>query len=126
MKIAFVSDDHQTISAHYGKAKFFEIYVLQIGKVIAHETVAKSNPQVIRMGYTEHQPNTDVHNHDHTSMMAPILDCEVLITRGIGKSAHNSLIENDIQPIVTDIQTIQDALAAFLSGTITNHPEHIH
>jgi predicted Fe-Mo cluster-binding NifX family protein len=31
-----------------------------------------------------------------------------------------------IRPIVTDIATIDDAVAAFLAGTLTDHPETLH
>ena len=126
MKIAFVSDDHTSISTQYSNAKFYEIYILQVGKVIAHETVIKIHQHYNPNDYAEDHTDNQKNIHDYEVMIAPISDCEVAITRGISKYAHNSLIEHDIQPIITDISTIQDALVAFLSGTITNHPENIY
>jgi predicted Fe-Mo cluster-binding NifX family protein len=33
MKIAVVTDDHLTISAHFGRAVFYEVFTISEGKV---------------------------------------------------------------------------------------------
>lgn len=126
MKIAFVSDDHKTISAHFGRATYYEVFTLEIGKVTSHETLPKSNPLLIKPGEQIEPMGEHPHQHDHNAMIAPIADCEALLTRGMGRAAHSSLQEHDIQPIITDIVDIEAAVAAYLSGVIDNHPERLH
>ncbi len=126
MKIALVTDDHQTISAHFGRAQFYEVFTIEAGKVIARETIVRSFPQVVVVG-GEHAPDeAHHHHHDHNAMIEPIADCQALITRGMGRGAHTSLQENDIQPIITDIQDIQAAVDAYIAGTLVDHPERLH
>jgi predicted Fe-Mo cluster-binding NifX family protein len=126
MKLAFVSDDHQTISAHFGLAKFYEVITLESGSITARETLVKTNPQIVIPGEIQSTESGHGHHHDHNAMIAPIADCEVLITRGMGKGAHRSLQENDIQPIITDLREIQAALDAYIAGTLSDHPELLH
>ena len=126
MKIAFVSDDHKTISAHFGRAVFYEVFTIESGQVLARETLTKSNPQLVIPGQAAAPEGEHQHQHDHNAMLAPIEECQVLLTRGMGRGAHISLQEHDIQPIITDILEIQTALEAYLAGTLVDHPERLH
>ncbi|MEI6291731.1 MAG: NifB/NifX family molybdenum-iron cluster-binding protein [Chloroflexota bacterium] len=126
MKIAFVSDDHQTISAHFGRGLFYEIYIVENGKVINHESISRSFPMAVNIGEESARDGEHQHKHDHNAMLTPIEDCLALISRGMGRGAHVSLQEHDIQPIITDIQEIQTALAAYMNGTLVDHPEKLH
>ena len=126
MKIAFVSDDHSTISLHFGRALFYEVVSIEEGSVVKSETRNKSNPQWIA-SLNDTTLNNDLHHqHDHSAMIIPIEDCEVLISRGMGRAAHVSLQEHDIQPIITEIVEIVIAIQAFIDGTIQDHPEKLH
>jgi len=122
MKIAFVTDDHQTISAHFGRALFYEIFTVETGKVMQKSTF----PKVHHGGsqHEGHQPGD--HQHDHQSMLEPILGCQVLIAGGMGWGAHQALEAQGIQPIITSQAEIQVALEAYLGGTLDNHPEKLH
>jgi predicted Fe-Mo cluster-binding NifX family protein len=126
MKIAFVSDDHSNISAHFGRALYYEIFTLEDGQVTAHETINRAEMIAPRPGMLTVDSGHEQHNHDHNAMIAPIEDCQVLVAGGMGQGAHISLQESDIQPILTDIKDIQLALAAFLAGTIANIPARLH
>jgi len=125
MKIALVSDDHQTISAHYGRAQFYEVFTIEAGKVTAHEAFARAN-QWLTVNNGGHAPEHEHHHHDHNAMIVMISDCQVLLARGMGMDAHLSLKEHGIQPIITDIREIQAAVDAYLAGTLIDHPERLH
>lgn len=125
LKIAIVTDDHRTISAHFGRAQFYEIFTLEAGRIISRETIARSFPQALTVG-AGHAPEGEQPHHDHHAMLAPIADCEALLSRGMGRGAHLSLQENDIQPIITEILEIQAAVEAYLAGTLVDHPELLH
>ena len=131
MKIAFVTDDHQTISAHFGRAQFYEVFTIEDGKVILRESFAKNNQHKVVALDAQSEPHGGHgkhhhHQHDHNAMIAPISDCEALLTRGMGMGAHNSLKERGIQPVITDIREIESAVKAYIAGTIIDHPEKLH
>jgi predicted Fe-Mo cluster-binding NifX family protein len=126
MKIVFVTDDHQTISAHFGRAQYYEIFTISAGQVTARETLARSFPQLVPVAGDHTADGAHQHQHDHSAMLTPIADCQVLITRGMGNGAHLSLKAHGIQPIITDISEIQVALDAYLAGTLVDHPEKLH
>jgi predicted Fe-Mo cluster-binding NifX family protein len=127
MKIAIVSDDHQTISAHFGRAQFYEVFTIDGGKVTTRETLVRSNTQIVAIG-EEHETEREHHHHhhDHNAMMTPISNCQVLLAGGMGMGAHLSLKEHGIQPIITDIREIQAAVDAYLAGTLVDHKERLH
>jgi predicted Fe-Mo cluster-binding NifX family protein len=91
MKIAIVTDDHQTISAHFGRAQFYEIFTIEAGKVSNREAVARSFPQMLAVS-AGHAAEGG-HHHDHNAMITPIADCEALISRGMGRGAHVETVE---------------------------------
>jgi predicted Fe-Mo cluster-binding NifX family protein len=126
MKIAIVTDDHQTISAHFGRAQFYEVFTLEAGKITRRETIARTFPQLLAVEAGSQPETGHAHQHDHSAMLTPIADCEALLARGMGRGAHLSLQEHDIQPIITDLQEIQAAVEAYLAGTLIDHPELLH
>jgi predicted Fe-Mo cluster-binding NifX family protein len=126
LKIAIVTDDHQTISAHFGRAQFYEIFTIDAGKVTKRETVSRSFPQIVPVDAAPEQQGEHHHHHDHNAMITPIAECQALLSRGMGMGAHLSLQEHNIQPIITDISDIELALDAYLAGTLVDHPEKLH
>jgi predicted Fe-Mo cluster-binding NifX family protein len=122
MKIAIVTDDHQTISAHFGCAAYYEIFTIENSEIIERHAVPKSKHQHLKVD----KPHEAKRSYDHNTRMQSILDCSVLITRGLGMGAYNALKIRSIEPIITDIKQIEDAVRAYLIGTIINHPERIH
>jgi predicted Fe-Mo cluster-binding NifX family protein len=126
MKIAIVSDDHQTISAHFGRAQFYEVFTIDAGKVTARETLVRSNTQIVAVGGGHELEGQHHHHHDHNAMITLISDCQVLLAGGMGMGAHLSLKEHGIQPMITDIREIQAAVDAYLAGTLVDHTERLH
>ena len=59
-------------------------------------------------------------------MMDTINDCQVLLARGMGQGAHQSLIARGIKPVLTDIQNIQEAVDAYLAGTLLENLQRLH
>ena len=123
MKLAIVTDDHQTISAHFGRAEFYEIFSIEDGKVTGRRTEQKTN--IVAAGIP-HEHDDGHHFHDHNAMLAPILDCQVLLARGMGMGAHLSLKDHGIQPVITDIREVDEAVKAYIAGTLMDHRERLH
>ena len=59
-------------------------------------------------------------------MAEAIKDCKILLARGMGAGAYQSMLQLDIKPVVTDIRNIDDAVNAIINGTIKDHPEKLH
>jgi len=130
MKIAVVSDDLQTISAHFGRAQYYLIYTVENGQVAGQET--RTKPGHNQLAGEQHEHHGEPHGMDahsdarHGNMMDVIMDCDVLITRGMGQGAYNGLKLRSIQPIITDIPEARAAVDAYLAGTLIDHPERLH
>lgn len=124
MKIAVVTDDHKTISAHFGRAAYYEIFTIEYGAITARQSMPRMQHQHVELD-NPHQAEHH-HNHDHNAMIEPIIDCQVLITRGMGNGAYDALKLRSIEPLITDIKEIEDAVNAYLSGTLIDHPERLH
>jgi predicted Fe-Mo cluster-binding NifX family protein len=59
-------------------------------------------------------------------MAETIADCQVLIAGGMGWGAYESLESRNIQPIVTDIRNIDEAVKLYLEGKLPNLMERLH
>jgi hypothetical protein len=62
----------------------------------------------------------------HGQMAETIVDCEALICRGMGSGAYESMKSRGIRPIVTDMETIDDAALAYANGSLKDHIEKLH
>ncbi len=132
MKIAVVTDDEKTISAHFGRAKYYVVLTIEDGKVTGQETRSKANHSQFA-GDCHHQGEHNEphgmgaqHQHRHGKMMDTITDCKVLLARGMGQGAHMSLKSRGIQPVLTDYQGIQETVDAYLSGKLIDNLSRVH
>lgn len=131
INIAAVTDDGTTISQHFGRAKFYEVLFVENGKVVKRERREKLGHNNFANAEHHHhsgeQHGQDQHSHDkHVSMAEAINDCQVLLARGMGNGAYQSMIQLNIKPVVTDIKNIDDAVQAVINGSIIDHTEKLH
>jgi predicted Fe-Mo cluster-binding NifX family protein len=59
-------------------------------------------------------------------MAAVISDCEAVLSRGMGTGAYQGMQASGIRPIITDIASIDEAVAAYLEGHMVDHTERLH
>ncbi len=132
MKIAAVSEDGVTISQHFGRAPFYVVVTVENDAIIAREKRDK-------MGHTQFSGETHTEGEDprghgfdpaaqsrHARMVEAISDCQVLLARGMGMGAYEYLRSMGIQPIITEIVSIDEAVQAYLKGTLLNRVEKLH
>jgi predicted Fe-Mo cluster-binding NifX family protein len=133
MKLAFVTDDERTISRHFGRAPYYLVVIIEEGKVVARERRNKANHS-----HFVHEPHD--HEHDaqaghghgpaaqgrHAQMAATIGDCHTVICGGMGNGAYLSLQERGLQPIVTDITSVDEAIEIYLKGGLVNRIDRLH
>ena len=129
-KVAAVTDDGVTISQHFGRAMFYEVLSVESGKVVKRERREKMGHH--NFAQEEHHHSNERHGFDesshnkHVSMAEVIKDCKILIARGMGAGAYQSMRQLNIKPVVTDIRNIDDAVKAVIDGTIIDHTEKLH
>jgi predicted Fe-Mo cluster-binding NifX family protein len=130
MKIAAVTEDGVTISQHFGRAPYYIVLTIADGQVVGREQREKVAHGRGAGGHVHIEGQAhgfDAASQDtHGRMAAPIADCQVLLARGMGMGAFQSLTQAGIQPVITDIAAVDEAVAAFLAGTLTNHIERLH
>jgi len=131
MKIAVISEDGKTVSQHFGRAPLYVVVTVEDGEVVGKETRDKSGHHT----FAAHQPDlTPGERHGfgagaqarHASMMETIADCQVLIAGGMGWGAYENLKSRHIEAVVTDVNSIDEAVKLYLAGKLTNLMERLH
>jgi len=142
MKIAAITEDGTTISLHFGRAPSYLVLTVEEGVITQRELREKlghdqfvTDPSISHEQGNEHGAGHDAEQghgfgpaaHDkHSRMAANIADCEALLCRGMGAGAYQSMIANGIRPVVTDIESIDDAAKAYLDGHIVDRVDLLH
>ena len=133
MKIALITDDGKTISQHFGRANFYAVLTIENGQIIQRETRDKLSHKHFANA-THHHSDEPGRGHGfdpasqsrHGQMAEAIADCEALICRGMGAGAYESMKERGIRPIVTDVQSVDEAALAYETGVLVDHVERLH
>jgi predicted Fe-Mo cluster-binding NifX family protein len=132
MKIAVITDDGKTISQHFGRAPYYMVLTIEDGKIINREQRNKlGHKHFSSQDQGEHHHGQD-HGYDpathnkHVSMAEAIVDCEVLLCGGMGMGAYDSMQRLNIQPIVTELNDIDEAVNAYLNGRLVDRTDLLH
>jgi predicted Fe-Mo cluster-binding NifX family protein len=136
VKIAAITEDRVTISRHFGRAPFYLVVTVENGEIVGRDLREKlGHAQFAEVhGATDADAADDPRGHGfgaashdrHVRMADAIGDCEVLLAGGMGAGAYESMQRAGIRPIVTDVAGIDDAVAAFVAGTLVDHTESLH
>jgi predicted Fe-Mo cluster-binding NifX family protein len=134
MKIAIVTEDGVNISQHFGRALYYIVVTVENDKITKKEVRSKAGHHTAGV----HDCHEDQSCHDgkhgmdaasqakHAGMLANILDSQVLIAGGMGYGAYESLESSGIEPIITDIKTIEEAIKLYVEGKLVNLMEKLH
>jgi predicted Fe-Mo cluster-binding NifX family protein len=131
MKIAAITEDGNTISQHFGRAPMYMVVTVEDGKIVDREMRNKTGHHTFAAHHAEPAPG-ERHGYDagsqvrHASMMESIADCQVLIAGGMGWGAYESLKSRNIEPVVTDVENIEEAVKLYLEGKLPNLMERLH
>lgn len=132
MKIAVITDDGKQISQHFGRAPYYLVLTIEEGKITEREMRAKlghhqfSSQAVPETHHGGDHGRDDVSHNKHVSMAETIADCQALICGGMGMGAYESMRRLNIQPLVTDMSDVDEAVQAFLDGKLIDHTELLH
>ncbi len=134
MKIAVVTENGVTISQHFGRAPYYLVMTVKDGKIINQEKREKAGHHTAGSHdcHEDHSCHDEKHGMDaasqakHAGMLANILDSQVLIAGGMGYGAYESLESNGIEPVITDVESIDEAVKLYLEGKLVNLMEKLH
>jgi len=134
MKIAAVSEDGVTISQHFGRAPFYVVVIVEDGKIVSREKRDKMGHNQFGGETHEESHGADPRGHGfdpaaqdrHARMVTAITDCEALLARGMGAGAYESMKQANIRPVVTEVANIDEAVQAYLAGSLKDHVEKLH
>ena len=135
MKIAIVADDEKTISQHFGRAEKYIVVSCGQKNIIERKSLPKldfCHSSHRRHGQHEHgsDPRGSGFGNrskvSHEQMFEGIKDCDILVSRGMGRGAYLDLQQLGIKPIITDIADIDMAIQAVMNDSIVNHVEKLH
>ena len=130
MKVACVSDDLRTISAHFGRAQYYVVLTVEDGRIVDREVRDKLGHQHFVAQETRGAGaghGMDPASHDrHVNMAEAIRDCEALLARGMGRGAYISMEQVGIKPVATDVEEIDEAVLAYAEGRLVNRTDRLH
>lgn len=131
MQIAVITEDGSTVSQHFGRATEYVVFTVEDGKVTKREKREKAGHNNFAEQHTE-EDTGQKHGYDagsqakHESMAQAIADCDMLIVGGMGWGAYESMKEHNIEPIITDVENIEETVALYLKDKLPNLMERLH
>ncbi len=123
-KIAVASDDGKNVSSHFGRAPYYAVLTMKDGNVGGVEQRLKFAPHAAggEQTHDDHSP----HAAHHHAMVNPILDCQVVVARGMGDGAYIHLAEAGLTVILSDLHSVDEIAAAARSGSLIHQPARLH
>ncbi len=122
LRVAIATEDGATISAHFGRAPFFEVVTIQDGVVRHRERRSKAFHSGAHHAHSEPHDASGL----HATMIDQIRDCRLVVARGMGAGMYQHLRDERLTPILTAHKTIDEAIRDIIAGTIADHPERVH
>jgi predicted Fe-Mo cluster-binding NifX family protein len=118
-KIAFPTDDGETISRHFGQASHFKVLTLSDGRLGPSELRDKASHR-----HGEHAAAEST--HPGQQMVEVVLDCQAVISGGMGAPMLARLEAAGLKVYLTREESIAAAAQAFLAGTLQDDRELVH
>jgi predicted Fe-Mo cluster-binding NifX family protein len=118
-RVAVVTDDGTTVSSHFGHATQYAVYEAHSGTIERKEIRPKISHGTGMAGDQNHASL-------HESMLSNVMDCEALIAGGMGSPMYEAIKAAGIKPFLTEIALADEAVRAYLQGTLDNRVERLH
>ncbi len=119
VKIAAVTENGETLSAHFGRADRYRVFTVEDGRIVSEQTLNKPH----HASHARHEEHH--HEHHHEDMFAPIADCQVLLCGGMGEPAYRRALQAGLEVVLVGGR-IEDALHAYLRGELSSDMRRVH
>ncbi len=127
IKIAFPTDDGETIGAHVGQAQFFLLATLTEDGRVLTERRDKSVYHHAPGDHERTQANDPADGPVRAGqVLAAIADCQVLIARGLGQPAYRRAQDIGLEVFLVAEKDIRAALAAYQDQSLVSDLRRIH
>lgn len=132
MKIAFVTDDGLQVSRHFGRAGKYLVVEVNDGQETGRELRDKMGHQHFVQEESGNEHHGGPHGFDpasqsrHTSMLAAIDDCDVVICGGMGQGAYQSIAASGKKIFMVENLDINENLDKFLSDDLSSSDDLVH
>ncbi|MDG6902046.1 MAG: hypothetical protein JRM80_08810 [Nitrososphaerota archaeon] len=123
MKAAVVSDDLQTVSAHFGMARHYLVYEIEGGVVKGREVREKL---AHGQGQHHHEHGAGGEPAFHDSVLSNIRDCDAVVSAGMGTPMYESIVASGKKAFITRVRSADEAAKALAESRLDNHPEFLH
>jgi len=127
MKIAFATNDGNTVSQHFGRSRYFKIFTVEANKIESEELRERHSGHHSQEHNHNHQdePNhthgsSPEHDAKHDQMAQEISDCQVMVCGGMGYGAYMRFMQNGINVVLTDQTDIKKACELYIEGNLKN------
>jgi predicted Fe-Mo cluster-binding NifX family protein len=117
-KIAIATNDGKRVTGHIGRCRSFMIYQLEENKVVDKEL--RENVFTHHRTHQGHHHHGEGGGHNHTQLINGLKDCSYLVSSGGGWRIVEDLKQNNITPIFSDIETVEEAVDKFIAGELKN------
>lgn len=130
MKIAVATGNGSTIFGHFGRSPYFVIIEVEKNRIINRSL--RKNTFTGHFQRDHHQHKNGEHHrgsgdrHMHQSVAEGLIDCQVVISHGMGRKAWEDLRARGIEMIVTDETEVEKAVKMYISGELTDKVEKLH
>jgi predicted Fe-Mo cluster-binding NifX family protein len=118
-KIAFPTDDGETISRHFGQAAQFKVLTLSDGRLGPSELRDKASHR-----HDDHAATGGT--HPGQQMVGVVSDCQVVISGGMGAPMLARLEAAGLKVYLTRERSISAAAEAYLGGTLQDDRRLVH
>ena len=124
MKIGIASDDQINITKHFGRTRGFVIAQIENGTVISKEYRTNTFSNHMQSQDHDHSgTHGPAQGHSHSTILNALSDCDIVLAGGMGRRIYDDLRSANIVSIISDQDTVDGALTAYLQNTLTDNPE---
>ena len=114
MKIAFPTNDKETIAQRTGRAKEFVIYEIDNSVIVNTSYKKNTHSHDHSHNHNHGHSHDNEHGHSHKEIIDILKGIDLLVVRAIGKHFKQEVTEASINYELTKTENIKDLLSKYL------------
>ncbi len=116
MKCGVATMTGETVTRHYGRAKYVAVLTVDDGRIVSRELRAKPRSE---------SPTGHEHGHGRAAAAAAA-DCDIIIAGGMGRRAAEHLHEAGVEVVLTDVRDVEEAVLRLAAGDLPHLEDRFH